>query len=149
MIKLPYDYTDILFRALFSMIFLALGMEHILDDHIIQSMMPDWLVYKRPFSIAAGFMLLLGGFSVLLGYKSKLGASLLGLFLLTVTITIHGPALVDTPEGLPDNFAWLWQVYQRSNFVKNLCLLGVCLQLTNHQVGRFSLEHFLTRQKKA
>lgn len=145
--KLNYDLTDLIFRILFSLIFLGLGMEHLFSDVLIQNMMPDWLVFKRAVSIGAGLVLLTGGFSVLLGYKSTAGAIMLGVFLLIVTAVIHAPALLSQPTGLQGDWHWLWDVYQRSNFVKNLCLLGVCFHLINHEHGRYSLDVYLENRK--
>lgn len=33
----------------------------------------------------------------------------------------------------------MWDILQRSNFVKNLCLLGVCSNLLHHEPGKLSL----------
>ena len=79
--RLNYDLTELVFRILFSLIFLGLGMEHLFSDHLIQDMMPDWLVYKRALSIIAGIILLTGGLSVLLGYHMMWGGLLLCGFL--------------------------------------------------------------------
>ena len=147
--KINYDVTDLLFRVFFSLIFLALGAEHIVDDALIQGMMPEWLPLKRLFSLGAGAVLLSGGFSVMLGFKPHLGASMLAVFLILVTVMIHLPALMNTPEGLPSDWAWLWEVYQRSNTVKNLCLFGVCLHLGNHETGKYCLDAYLAARKAA
>lgn len=139
-LNLSYDVTDLVFRVLFSLIFLGLGMEHFFSDHLIQSMMPDWLGgAKRAVSIVTGAILLSGGVSVMIGWKVHEAAVLLGTFLLLVTVTVHGPALLAHPTDMPQEWTWLWDVYQRSNFFKNLCLLGVCFHLYHHRVGRFGL----------
>ena len=104
MIKINYDITDLLFRLLFSTIFLGLGVEHIFSDDLIQNMMPDWFVYKRLLSVSAGIILLAGGTSVMLGFKPLIGAMVLGVFLIIVTVTIHGPALVSYPPSLPEDW---------------------------------------------
>ena len=140
--------SEALFRFFFSLIFLALGLEHLFSDQLIQAMMPTWMPMKRFFSMGSGCVLLLGGTSILLGYKVRWGALLLGLFLIGVTATIHGPALFHVPADLDPQWHWLWQVYQRSNFVKNLCLLGGCFHFYNHSVGPYSLESWLYRRKK-
>ena len=146
MIKIDYDITDLLFRLLFSTIFLGLGMEHIFSDHLIQNMMPDWFVYKRLLSITAGIILLAGGTAVMLGFKPQIGATVLGIFLIVVTMTIHAPALVNYPPSLPQDWHWLWDVYQRSNFIKNLCLFGVCLHLINHKPGRYCIDEIILKR---
>lgn len=142
-----YDVTDLIFRVLFSLIFIALGGEHLFSDAIIQSMMPDWLPFKRLLSILAGVILLSGGGMILLGFQTQIGALVLGIFLVLVTIVIHGPALLGVPDSLPETWHWLWEVYQRSNFVKNLCLLGVCFHLINHETGKFSLDAYFQKNK--
>jgi len=140
-LNLSYDITDLLFRALFSLIFLGLGMEHLFSDDLIQAMMPDWLGgAKRSASLVTGVVLLLSGVCILIGWKVHTAAVLLGLFLLLVTVSIHGPALFQPPSDMPTDWTWLWDVYQRSNFFKNLCLLGVCFHLNHHRVGRFGLD---------
>jgi len=140
-LNLSYDVTDLIFRVLFSLIFLGLSMEHFFSDHLIQAMMPDWLgESKRLVSIITGAVLLTGGISILIGWNVHAAAILLGMFLLLVTVTIHGPALLHHPANMPADWTWLWDVYQRSNFFKNLCLLGVCFHLNHHRVGRFGLD---------
>jgi uncharacterized membrane protein YphA (DoxX/SURF4 family) len=148
MFKLKYQFTDFLFRSLFSLIFIALGFEHLFQDQLIQLMMPYWIVNKHLFSLAAGVVLLGGGFSLLIGYKVRLGATILGLFLVLATILIHIPGVMMKPAGFPQEWGWLWDVYQRSNLIKNLCLLGGCFHLTNHKLGRFSLEYYLLQKHK-
>jgi len=139
-LRLNYDVADLLFRVLFSLIFIGLGLEHIFSDELIQNLMPDWLVDKRLASVIAGIVLLMGGCSLLVGCRVPQAAVVLGLFLIAVTVLIHGPALLHRPDGLPPDWEWLWDVYQRSNFFKNLCLLGVCIYLRHHKVGRFSVD---------
>ena len=146
--RLNYDLTELIFRILFSLIFLGLGFEHLFSDDIIRGMMPDWILWKRTLSMAAGLVLLLGGFSVLLGYRTTWGAIVLGCFLLLVTALIHVPAVLAQPADLPREWGWLWDVYQRSNLVKNLCLLGVCFHLINHTPGRYSLDVYFGYEKE-
>ena len=138
--KLNYDVTDLIFRVLFSLIFLGLGLEHLFSDEMIQGMMPQWLSCRRPLSFFSGTVLLVGGLSVLLGFYTTRGAILLGSFLVIVTVLIHLPGTWARPEGLPEAWGWLWDVYQRSNLVKNLCLIGVCFHLINHRPGKYSLD---------
>jgi uncharacterized membrane protein YphA (DoxX/SURF4 family) len=137
--QLSYDASDLIFRLLFSLIFLGLGLEHIFSDELIQGMMPVWIGSKRIASLVAGVVLVGGGLSVAIGYNVRPAAMMLGGFLIVVTLTIHLPALFHQPAGLPADWSWLWDVYQRSNFFKNLCLLGVCFHLTHHRVGKFAV----------
>ena len=43
----------------------------------------------------------------------------------------------------------MWPVLQRSNLAKNLCLLGVCVQLGWHKPGRYSLDAWLAARREA
>jgi len=136
---LSYDASDLIFRLLFSLIFIGLGLEHIFSDELIQGMMPAWIGSRRTASVVAGLVLLAGGSSVAVGFNVRRAAMMLAGFLVAVTLSIHLPALFSRPADLPRDWSWLWDVYQRSNFFKNLCLLGVCFHLTHHRVGRFAL----------
>lgn len=139
------DLRDLIFRGLFSSIFVGLGMEHLLDDRIIQHLMPTWVIYPQLVSIASGLVLLLGGLSIMLGFYLQWGARMLGLFLVAVTVLVHLPGIFSTPPQISEEWAWLWTVFQRSNLVKNLCLFGVCVHLTQHKAGKFSLDHYLKK----
>jgi putative oxidoreductase len=79
----------------------------------------------------SGVLLLLGGFSVLLGYHARIGAFLLLLFLLPVTLTLHAFWTISDP-GL----AQLQQIH----FMKNLALMGGTLLLMYFGPGPLSLD---------
>ena len=143
------DLADLIFRILFSSIFLGLGIEHLFHDELIQTLIPDWMEYKRAASITSGVVLITGGTLILVGAFIQYAAAMLGVFLITVTAVIHAPALFMAPPGLPADWRWLWDLYQRSNFVKNLCLLGVCFYLVHHQPGSFSIDAWLRARRNS
>lgn len=143
------DYADLVFRLLFSSIFLGLGMEHLFQDELVQKLMPDWFVYKRVLSILAGCVLVSGACSLITGYKVREASVLLSGFLVTVTLVIHLPELSGRPAGLTEDWVWLWQVFQRSNFVKNVCLLGVCVHLYSYEPGYFTWERARARRRES
>lgn len=145
MVRWPFsrDFNELVFRVLFSSIFLGLGGEHLLSDQLIQHLMPAWMPAPRVVSILSGVILLFGGSLVLVGWRVHLAAYVLGAFLVVVTLLVHVPAVFTPMPSLPAEHQWLWTVLQRSNLVKNLCLLGVCFQLGYHRVGRYSLSHHL------
>ncbi len=136
-----YGWRDLAFRVLFSSIFLGLGAEHLFQDDLLQLIMPAWVPYPRLVSMATGVFLLLGAGSILFGFHIRRGAFCLALFLVVVTIAVHLPGLFTRPDSVPADSAWLWDMFQRSNFVKNLCLLGVCIHLMEHAPGRFSWDY--------
>ena len=146
--RVSNDTRDLIFRGLFSSIFLGLGSEHLLDDRLIQHFMPTWVGHPMLASRFSGCVLLIGGMSILAGYRMQLGARLLGAFLFVVTLTVHVPGLFQVPAGIPADNAWLWTVFQRSNLVKNMCLFGVCVHLTTLAPGRFSVDAWRARRKE-
>ncbi len=143
------DIIDIMFRVLFSLIFLALGAEHLFSDQLIQKLMPDWMPVPRLVSILTGLVLLVGGGMIALGFKLRLAATSLIVFLLLATILVHGANLMGTPEFIDEDHAWLWAILQRSNYAKNICLIGVCLRLLYYTPGRWSLEARLASSKES
>ena len=142
------DVSELLFRLFFSSIFIVLGAEHLFDDQLIQRLMPAWLPAKRFASVASGVILLYGGGSIALGVRVQEGAILLGLFLIVVTLLIHVPGMFQAPEFVAASDLWLWDVYQRSNFIKNVCLLGVCFHLLTHEPGPLTLSRYLARRRE-
>jgi uncharacterized membrane protein YphA (DoxX/SURF4 family) len=144
--RVDNDTRDLIFRGLFSSIFLGLGSEHLLDDRVIRHFMPAWVAYPTLASRLSGVVLLVGGLSILTGYRIQLGARLLGAFLFIVTLAVHVPGCFQVPPDIAPDYAWLWTVFQRSNLVKNLCLFGVCVHLTTQAPGRFSVDAWRARR---
>ena len=89
------------------------------------------------------------GTLVLLGWHLRKAAIALGGFVVLVTLAVHGPALFSYPERVGPESRWMWDILQRSNFVKNLCLLGVCFHLLTHAPGRYSLEAWIARRRRS
>lgn len=140
------DTSELIFRVLFSSIFIVLGGEHLFSDDLIRRLMPDWLMAQRALSVASGLWLLIGGVMIAVGIRVHWAAMGLGAFLVAVTALIHVPGMLAAPADLEGDWVWLWDVYQRSNFIKNLCLLGVCFHFLYHEPGRYSLEAVLARR---
>lgn len=147
--QISKDFSDLAFRILFSLIFIGLGGEHIFRDALIQEMMPTWIPIPRLVSIICGLVLTLGGGLIAIGYRLKFAALILAIFLVTVTILVHAPALAAStaPVSNPQD-TWIWDTLQRSNFVKNLCLLGVCIMLPHYKMGAWSLESILDSKSR-
>jgi len=78
-----------------------------------------------------GVISLVGGLSILLGYRAKIGAWLIVLFLVVVTPLMHRFWGVADP-----NMAQT----QMINFLKNLSLLGGALLITQFGAGPLSLD---------
>lgn len=140
--KLNEDQCDLIFRMLFCSIFLGLGFEHLFSDTLIQHLMPDWVPYPRLISIFCGLVLVTGSFFILLGYRVRLGATILAIFLVVITVPTHLVGIFKYPVDLPLESRWMWDILQRTNLVKNLCLLGVCFRLFYYEPGKYRIKSF-------
>ena len=80
---------------------------------------------------ATGLLALIGSISVLLGYRAKLGAWLLVLFLVPVTLTMH--QFWNTKDAM------LGQL-QMGMFIRNLAIVGGALMISQFGPGPWSLD---------
>lgn len=87
----------------------------------------------------AGIVALLGGLSILLGYKAKEGAWLLVLFLAPVTLMLHKFWNIADPAAAG---------VQQIHFMKNLSLLGAALLIAYFGSGPMSLEGWSKRRSR-
>ena len=141
------DAFELSFRLLFSLIFLGLGSEHIFSDSLILLLMPDWVPGPRLVSLLCGLWLVFWSSFIVLGIQLRLAAIALGIFVFIVTVLVHLPGVLVYPASIPIESRWMWDILQRSNLAKNLCLLGVCAHLLYHKPGKYRLETFLNKRK--
>ena len=117
-------------RALFAAIFLNAGPNHF---------NPGAIAYAHsagvPFASflvpASGVLAFLGGLSVLLGWRARIGALMLVAFLVPVTLSLHAFWAVPDPMMAQMQFAM---------FMKNVGLLGGALLLVHFGSGPYSLD---------
>lgn len=131
-------YIFLLGRVLFSAIFIIKSFEHFSPDTILRAReagIPMAQVLVPIF----GIIILLGGLSMLLGYKAKKGAWLLVIFLLPATFLMHNFWSAQHP------FAAMMHNYC---FWKNLSLLGAAIMISYFGSGPMSLDKNKTLMKK-
>jgi putative oxidoreductase len=124
-------------RILFSLIFVISTPNHFSGKSVEYAAangvpMPNVLVPL------AGILALVGGLSVLLGYKAKLGAWLLVVFLVPVTLWMH--RFWDVAD------AQMAQA-QMVNFMKNVALTGTALYMAFFGAGPLSLDARIARNE--
>ena len=85
----------------------------------------------------SGILALAGGLSVLLGYHARIGALLLALFLIPVTLMMH--AFWNIPD------AQMAQM-QMVMFMKNVSMLGATLMVMHFGAGPISIDATRTRR---
>jgi putative oxidoreductase len=79
----------------------------------------------------AGLLALAGGLSIMLGFHARIGALVLLIFLVPVTLVMH------KFWGLPDP---QMAMMQKTHFMKNVALMGACLLLMYYGSGPYSLD---------
>lgn len=79
----------------------------------------------------SGVLAISGGLSILLGYRAKLGAWLIVLFLIPVTLMMHKFWTVTDP---------MMAQIQMVMFMKNVSMLGGALLISHFGAGPFSLD---------
>jgi putative oxidoreductase len=79
----------------------------------------------------SGVVAIVGGLSILLGYRAKLGAWLIVLFLIPVTLMLHKFWTVSDP---------MMAQIQMILFMKNVSMLGGALLISQFGAGPFSLD---------
>ena len=117
-------------RLLYSTIFLMTAFGHFSAGYVGYAAQagvpaPGLLV---PLS---GVIAILGGLSITLGYKAKIGGWLIVLFLVPVTFKMHAFWAVTDPMMHGMQLAMFW---------KNVSMLGAALLLTHFAAGPLSLD---------
>jgi putative oxidoreductase len=117
-------------RILFSAIFIMSGFLHFSSQEIAYAAQAG--VPKAGLLVpASGILALAGGLSILLGYRAKIGAWLLVLFLVPVTLMMHNFWAVKDP---------MMAQIQMAMFLKNVAMLGGALLISQFGAGPLSLD---------
>jgi putative oxidoreductase len=117
-------------RVLFAGIFLLSTLGHFSNETIAYAASNGVPVAHVAVPVA-GLMAFLGGMSVALGYRTRIGVWLLIAFLVPVTLMLHrfwGPLDPAVAE------------MQRIHFLKNMSILGGALLLAYFGAGPFSID---------
>jgi putative oxidoreductase len=103
-------------RAIFGGYFAYNGVNHFLNAQMMTEYARSKKVpLPRAAVIGSGVMALVGGLSLLTGYRPKIGASLISGFLVGVTPQMHNFWRVEDPQQRMHEFV---------NFTKNIALIG-------------------------
>jgi putative oxidoreductase len=124
-------------RILFSLIFIMSGFNHFSDEaieHAAQKGVPLAAI-AVPLS---GFLAIIGGLSIITGFKARIGALLIILFLVPVTIMMHDFWTIADP---------MQQNIQRIMFMKNLSILGGALMIAYYGSGAMSVDGLIKRKE--
>ncbi len=144
--------VTLLARVMLSLIFVLSGVNHLLHwNPTIEAMTAHGMAMERVLGSTGSVVvhvllalavvcLLVGGLSVMLGARARLGATLLLVFLVPATLIFHD--FWTLADGSP---AYLNQM---QHFMKNVALAGGLLTVLGFGSGGFSLDMFLPRRRK-
>ncbi|MBE9076826.1 DoxX family protein [Romeria aff. gracilis LEGE 07310] len=119
------QYIPLAARIFLSILFLKTSIGHLIDFPGFQQDIADAGLPLAPL-LAVGTIVfqLLGGLSLLIGFKTRIGATLLILFLIPASIFFHNP----------------FDPSQLTNFLKNLALIGGLLMVIYAGAGALSVD---------
>ena len=116
-------------RIMFSLIFFLSGITHFtsLGDYV--ALMPAVIPFRAFWVMISAAVELLGAAMIVSDRYPRLGAWLIVLFLIPVTITVHGTAMVSDPDPR-------MRAIQLSFFLKGVTMAGAALLITQLGVRR-------------
>ena len=124
-------------RALFASIFVLAGGSHF-DPETIRHAADHGVSFAYLLVPASGVLSLLGGMSVLVGYRAKLGAALLAFFLVPVTLTMHAFWTAADAQAAQ---------IQTVMCFKNVSLLGGTMLIAYFGPGPYSVDAMRARRE--
>jgi len=123
-------YVTLAGRILFSSLFLMAAPMHFTQPEIAFAKAAG-VPAASLLVPASGLLALAGALSILLGYRAKIGAWLLVLFLVPVTLAMHNFWAVHDP---------MMMQIQMAMFLKNVSILGGALLISQFGAGPLSLD---------
>lgn len=128
--KKQMSYLLLLGRILYSFIFAMTVLSHFSKgaaDYAGAQGVP----MPHIFVPVSGIIAFLGAISIILGYKAKLGALLIIIFLIPVSFFMHNFWAIDDP---------VMMMNQQAHFMKNISILGAALIISYFGSGPFSID---------
>jgi len=125
-------------RICFAFVFLFGTMGHFNGQDLPYAIQAGIPVAKIAVPLA-GVIAVLGGLSILFGYKAKLGGWLIVLFLVPVTLLMHNFWAVTGGA----------RMMQLTNFEKNLSMLGGAFLISQFGAGPWSLDALTASKRSA
>ena len=115
-------------RVLFTLIFFLSGITHFTDHATYVALMPAAIPFRAFWVAISGVVELVGAAMIVTNRRPELGAWLIVLFLVPVTITVHGVAMLTATDPQ-------MQRIQASFFLKGVTMTGAALLITQLGVG--------------
>ena len=114
-------------RILFTLIFFLSGLTHFTDLHSYVNLMPSAIPWRPFWVVISALVELIGAAMVLFNYRPRLGGWLIVLFLIPVTIVVHGTAMIFDPSPI-------MRAVNVSFFLKGMAMIACALFITQFGV---------------
>jgi uncharacterized membrane protein YphA (DoxX/SURF4 family) len=114
-------------RILFTLIFFLSGITHFTDLNTYVNLMPAAIPWRTFWVMTSAVVELLGAAFILFNYRPRLGGWLIVLFLIPVTVVVHGTAMLADPSPV-------MRAINVSFFLKGLAMIACALFITQFGV---------------
>src|SRR5882757_8863282 len=115
-------------RILFTLIFFLSGITHFTSMSDYVNLMPAPIPFRAFWVVISGVVELVGAAMILFNYRPRLGAWLIVMFLVPVTIVVHGTAMIMLPDQV-------MRAVNVSMFLKGLAMIACALFITQFGVA--------------
>ena len=116
-------------RVMFALIFFLSGITHFTDLQSYVALMPEAIPFRAFWVVISAVVELIGAAMIISNSYPRLGAWLIVLFLVPVTLTVHGTAMLTASDPQ-------MQRIQTSFFLKGITMIGGALLITQLGVKR-------------
>lgn len=116
-------------RVMFTLIFFLSGITHFTSLNDYAALMPAAIPFRPFWVMISGALELIGATLILTNTYTRLGGWLIFLFLIPVTLTVHGVAMLTASDPQMANI-------QTSFFLKGITMAGAALLITQLGVRR-------------
>lgn len=131
-VTLEHPAIYVVGRLMFTLIFFLSGITHFTDAANYVALMPEAIPFRLFWVWISGVVELAGAAMILFNFYPRLGSWLVVLFLVPVTITVHGTGMVLDPDAR-------MRAIQLSFFLKGVTMTGAALLFT--QLGVAPARH--------
>ena len=116
-------------RVMFTLIFFLSGITHFTSMSDYVALMPAAIPFRPFWVMISGVVELIGATMIVTNKYPRLGAWLIAIFLVPVTITVHGVWMLSAPDAQ-------MRAIQTSFFLKGVTMCGAALLITQLGVKR-------------
>jgi len=116
-------------RVMYTLIFFLSGITHFTNLHDYVALMPAAIPFRGFWVVVSAVVELIGAVLIVANRYPRLGAWLIVLFLVPVTITVHGVGMVTAADAQMRGI-------QTSFFLKGVTMAGSALLITQFGVRR-------------